>query len=91
MGDSCSVRGRVSGRRGQVFERSVRLSLRQSPVQSRHANFQTPENRGVQRPSDYLDLGAHHAVVVFLGVHVEIRTFLGCHVAVGEASIIRAD
>jgi hypothetical protein len=62
------------------------MYTRQSSIKSSDANFQTPKNGSVQRPSYHLDFGAHHPIVVFIGVDVEVCTLLGCHVAVCETT-----
>jgi hypothetical protein len=60
--------------------------IRQSSVESRDTNFQTPKNGGVKRPSYHLDFGAHDPVVVFIRVDVEFCALLRCHVAVCETT-----
>jgi len=60
--------------------------IRQSPVESRDTDFQTPKNRGVKRPSYHLDFGAHDPVVVFIRVDVEVCALLRCHIAVCETA-----
>ena len=85
MGNSGSV-DQMLAKCDNIDQRKRDLFIRQSSIQSRDTDFQTPKNGGVQRPSNHLDFRAHDAVVVFIGVDVEVRTLLRCHVAVCETS-----
>jgi hypothetical protein len=85
MGNPSSV-DQMLARCDNIDQRKRDEFIRQSSIKRRDTNFQTPKNGGVQRPSDHLDFGAHHPIVVFIGVDVEVCTLLGCHVAVCETT-----
>jgi hypothetical protein len=90
MVNSSPVDKMLAERDDSILTRFV-LYIRQSSIESRDADFQTPKNGGVKRPSYHLDFGAHDPVVVFIGVKGEVCTLLGRHVAVRETAEVGAD
>lgn len=67
------------------------INIRQSCIDGGDAEFETPEDRSVERPSYDLDLRSPNPVVVLFGVVVETCALLGCHVAIGKAVEVGAD
>lgn len=66
-------------------------SIRESSVKGSDAELEAPEDAGVKRPADNLDLGTPDAIVVLLRVYIDVGSLGVRHVAISEALEFGAD